>query len=111
MSRTHKDVPVKHRKPRDVYDWLYTTEKVAYLNENDKLRYWYKELPGLKPKKRKEVDLEYHWMTTPSWWTRLTMNRPTRRYYHLLEHEAARVSDLEEFDIPDLKKKPYNYYW
>jgi hypothetical protein len=110
MSRTHKDVPVKHRKPRDVYDYSYNTEKVAYLNENDKLRYWYKELPGLKPKKRKEVDLEYHWMTTPSWWTRLTMNRPTRRQHHLLEHKVL-FCDLEDFDFVDTKKKPFNYYW
>ena len=110
MSRTHKDVPAKHRKPRDVYDWFYATEKVPYLNHNNATRYWYRDLPGMKTKKRKEVDSEYHWMTTPSWWTRLMMNRPARRHYHLLEHKAL-TSDLEDFDFVDLKKKPHNYYW
>lgn len=110
MSRTHKDVPFHHRKPKQTYDWLYGVEKIPYLNENDYKRIWYRDIAGAKAKRRKEVDCEWHWMSTPSWWTRLTMNRPQRRFYHLLEHKALK-SDLEDFDFPDLKKKPHIYYW
>lgn len=110
MSRTHKDVPTKHRKPRQTYDWLYGVEQIPYLRDNTYRRVWYRDVAGAKAKRRKEVDCEYHWMTTPSWWTRLTMNRPQRRYYHLLEHEAL-YKDLEDFDFPDFRKKPHVYYW
>lgn len=108
MSRTHKDVPPHHRKPREIYDWNWDVEKIN-LGPGYPL-FWYKQLPSTKTKKRKEVDCEWHWMSTPSWWTRITMNRPQRRFYHLLEHKAL-MSDLEDFDFPDLKKKPHIYYW
>lgn len=111
MSRTHKDVPTKHRSPKEQYDFLYNTVFEIFTDENGVVHYSRHELPGVKTKKRKHHDTEHHWMSTPSWWTRLTMNRPIRRYYHLLEHEAVRTPDLEELDIPDLKKKPHNYYW
>ena len=108
MSRTYKDVPTKHRKPREVYDWNWDVERIDLGPGYP--RFWHRELPSTKTKKKKEQDTEWHWMSTPSWWTRLTMNKPQRRYYHLLEHEAL-FRDLEEFDFPDLKKKPHIYYY
>lgn len=121
MSRTYKDKPAKFRFP-EKYDIYFGCETVPYTStyksyrtgeEIEYTRYWHRDLPGAKAKKRKEKDYEWHWMSTPSWWTRMTMNRPTRRTYHLLEHEAARtpVEKLEELDIPDLKKKPHIYYY
>lgn len=111
MSRTHKDVPVKHRSPQEIYDFSHGVVREVWVDEDGVVRYRSYDLPGVKTKKPKHKDTEYHWMSTPSWWTRLTMNRPMRRYYHLLEHEATKAEDLEELDIPDLKKKPHNYYW
>ena len=61
-------------------------------------------------KKKRELDTEYHWMSTPGWWTRLMMNKPQRRSEHLLERKAL-VSDIDNFDIPDTGKKPHVYYW
>lgn len=101
MSRTYKDKPYKLKTA-----WQ---QDVIYL-EN-----FYTRLDKTtKTKKRKEVDTEDHWMTTPSWWTRLTMTRPERRANRL--HEVAVVKsidmeDLECFDFPDLGRKPHNYFW
>lgn len=64
-----------------------------------------------KPKKRKEVDSEDHWITTPGWWIKLTMTRPERRGAHLLEKKALRILDIEDVDFPNLGNKPFNYYW
>jgi|688.fasta_scaffold1006310_1 hypothetical protein len=111
MSRTHKDVPIKYKKPREVYDHTYGTIKDIYTNDLDVIFHWHREERGVKTKKRKEVNLEYHWMSTPSWWTRITMTRPLRRHYHLLEHEAVKTNDLEDLDFPDFKNKPFIYYW
>ena len=62
-----------------------------------------------KPKLRKTVDTEDHWMSTPGWWVRLTMNRPQRRAVHLWERKAL-FSDLEELVQP-AKKVAHVYYW
>lgn len=88
MSRTHKDKPSKILYP-------------DYRNES-----------GCK--KRKEVDSEWHWMNTPSWWTRLFMNVPIRREGKAFEKDAVKVIDvelLEDIDKPNVSKKPHKYYW
>ena len=72
---------------------------------------WYIQLPTTKPKLRKEVDTEDHWMSTPSSWTKMMMIRPERRAAHLLEVEALKTADIEDVDFPDLGKKPHIYYW
>lgn len=122
MSRTYKDKPAKFRFP-EAYDWRWSCEKVPYdytyspYGTGDPVtvtRYVYRELPGVKTKKRREVDSEWHWMgSTPSWWTRLTMNRPQRREAHLWEHEVSRtpVDNLEEVDKPNTSHKPHIYYY
>ena len=84
MSRTFKDRPIKF----------------SYSESTD------------KPKKPKEVDTEDHfWSSTPSWWARIMMNRPERRYSKVLVDKVLLVKDLEEVDIPDLAKKPHQYYY
>ena len=121
MSRTYKDKPWKYKNP-EAYDWRWGHEKVPYLSTYknylgqyvEHTKYMYIPIRGIKTKKPRYQDTDWHWYeSTPSWWTRLTMNRPARRYYHLLEHEAERLeqADLEDFDFPDLKKKPHNYYY
>ena len=66
--------------------------------------------PTTKPKRRKGEDVEWHWMSTPSWWTRLVMNRPQRREGRLWERKVH-FEDIEETDPPGVSKKPHIYYW
>ena len=75
--------------------------------------FYYIDLPTTKPKKRKELDTEYHWMSTPSWWTRLTMNRPQRRKCKLWERDALKtcLDSLDDLDKPIISRKPHIYYW
>lgn len=121
MSRTYKDKPQKYKDP-SACDYTWGHEKVPYDHTYHNFRtgeeltvtsYWLRDLPGVKPKRRKELDTEWHWMTTPSWWTRMMMNRPQRRSCHLWEHQAARMDleSLEDLDTPPSGKKPHKYYW
>ena len=66
--------------------------------------------PTTKPKKRRTQDVEWHWMSTPSWWTRLTMNRPQRRAGRLWERKVL-FQDLEDADPPGVSHKPHIYFW
>lgn len=98
MSRTIKDKPSKLLHE-------------AWDKDRVKLSNWYFiDLPTTKAKKRKEVDVEYHWMTTPSSWTRLMMNRPQRRCGHIWEKQIL-VGDIDECDPPGVSRKPHTYYW
>ena len=74
---------------------------------------YYMELPTTKPKQPKHVDTEYHWMSTPSWWTRLVMNRPQRRAGRIWERNAAHTvkEELDVLDTPSVSHKPHQYYW
>lgn len=122
MSRTYKDKPWKFKNP-EAWDWRWGTEKVPYDGESIDIytgkprtvtRYWFRELPGAKTKKRKEIDTNWHWMgSTPSWWTRMMMNRPQRREAHLWEREVEKTpfEELEEVIKPNVSHKPHKYYW
>lgn len=98
MSRTYKD-------RKKTYDYF---QDRIYISE---VGYYY-QLPSTKPLlKRSALPQGWFWYrSTPSWWTRMTMNKPYRRAAKLLERKAI-FSDVEEFDFPDLKKKPHIYYW
>jgi len=98
MSRTYKDKP--HKLKHEPWD-----KDLVHLGD----WYWI-EGPTTKAKKRKEVDHEWHWMTTPGWWVKMTMNKPERRAAHLLERKAL-TSDIEDFEIPDFGRKPHIYFW
>lgn len=100
MSRTFKET----KRRRHFADY-WKQDRVSLEN------FSYLQLPTTKPKLRKEVDSEDHWMSTPSWWTKMTMIKPERRAAHLLEVEILKVADIEEFDFPDLRRKPFCYYW
>lgn len=124
MSRTFKHI--KRVKNKNYYRdrWEAEHYKFEYegkvyswpdYNETTKLvtRYTYLKRPGVLVKKRKEVDSEDHWMSTPSWWTRLTMNKPQRREGRMWEHEVVKscIDVLEEADPPGVGKKPHIYYY
>jgi hypothetical protein len=102
MSRTYKDKPSKLK-----YDaWNKDRERIEGT-------FYYIDLPTTKLKKRKELDTEEHWMSTPAWWTRLTMNRPQRRRCKLWERDALKstLDSLDDLDKPIISRKPHIYYW
>ena len=107
MSRTYKDRPSRVKNPeREIYwntDWIAKSYFGGDWNRSD-----------IFSKKRKEIDTEDHWMSTPSWWTRQFMTRPQRRKIHLWEQEFNKITNtdmLEDEDCPDYKRKPHIYYW
>lgn len=114
MSRTYKDRPYKIQKlePWDkdrvmvrceaiCYDWL-TKEPREYIATR------YLECKTTKTKKRKEVDTEDHWMTTPSWWIHMKHTKPERRKSTMA---VSTIADLEDVDIPNLHKMSHWYFW
>ncbi len=109
MSRTLKDRPsrVQHEPWDKDRSPIYTEYKGCIL------RYSYILNKTTKTKKRRKVDTEWHWMSTPSWWTRLMMNKPQRRAGSIWERKAVLTdfSSLLELDTPGVGRKPHVYYW
>ena len=71
MSRTYKDRPFKIRFPEDQWDY-------KYYRVGDRWYFNYLAYPGVLTKKKKNVDTDWHGMTTPSWFIREFMNQPQR---------------------------------
>lgn len=88
MSRTDKDKKYKVRYGEDAF----------ITNEPD------------RKKRKKSYNPIFAW-ATPSWWTRIVMNRPQRRDEHLWEKKVLIAEDLEEVDAPDCGKWPLKYYY
>ncbi len=100
MSRTIKDKPYS------------LVHKGYWLQDQIPLEYYgYRLGKTTKPKKRKEVDTEDHWMSTPGWWVKMMMTKPERRNAHLLEKKVLRTEDIDDVDFPDLGRKPHVYFW
>jgi hypothetical protein len=113
MSRTYKDKPykLKHRPwDTDTESFRYVAEGLDWYTKELRtyLGFGHLELPTTKTKKRKEVDTEDHWMTTPGWWNRMMVTRPERKRVNSM---LKTVSDVEEVDIPDCGRKPHIYFW
>jgi hypothetical protein len=107
MSRTLKDKNWKLKFPE--LDYRFDSVKIT---SDDSYNIRYIQLPGVKPKKKRELDTDWHWLnTTPSWWTRLMMNRPQRRAGHIWEHKVLREPDLWDTDPPGVSHKPHVYYY
>lgn len=105
MSRTYKDRPSKIRYPEEQWDNRYYRSgyrKFSFL-----------EYRGVLTKKKKCVDTENHWMTTPSWFIREFMNQPQRARGKQWEKKIVKVSfdDIIDVDYPDVSRKPHIYYW
>lgn len=115
MSRTYKDKPSKLKgdawgKDREYYN--YTRVWVTYSGELVEHEWKaYMETKTTKTKKRKEVDTEDHWTSTPGWHIRMWMNKPQRRKHHLQEKACLKAIDIEEVDFPELGRKPHIYFW
>lgn len=99
MSRTYKDKPAKF-----VYE-PYTKDMIPTEG------YGYRLTKTTKTKKRKEVDTEYHWMNTPSWWVHEFMQVPQRAAGKVWEKKVLKEIDLEDTDPPGVSRKPHMYYW
>jgi hypothetical protein len=118
MSRTYKHTKEANLKRYYKARWDYEYETYEYLGkvysfpelvvEEFKVRTCYLKKAGVITKKKKNVDSEYHWMTTPSWWNRMQHTRPERRSVKVA---LSQVSDVEEVDIPDTGRKPHQYFW
>ncbi len=107
MSRTLKDRKWELKFPE--LGWQFDSIKIT-SDSSYSVRYI--KLPGVKTKKRKEVDTDWHWLRgSPSWWTRLTMNRPQRRAGHMWEQKVLLETDLENTDPPSVSYKPHVYYY
>jgi len=104
MSRTYKD----NKRVRHWNDY-WMQDRVIVEG------YGYRFTKTTKPKLRKAVDTEDHWMSTPSWWTHLFMIKPQRRAGRLWESEFINSDismwSLEEADAPGVSHKPHSYYW
>lgn len=91
MSRTTKDMNILLRIP----DYYMGLEGIA----------------GSLTKKRKNFNHYIHGMATPSWWTRMRMNRPQRRKAHLWERKVVTSLVIDEtLDSPGVSKKPFIYF-
>ena len=108
MSRTYKDRPARINYPEEQWDYRYDV-----WGQRDFFSLRYLERRGVLTKKKKNVDTDHHWMSTPSWWTRLTMNRPQRRNNRIWEDTVVGkgVDELDTEDPPVIGKKPHIYYW
>lgn len=100
MARTFNTTPEKYKYPAYDADYVYIPGTWYHI--------WAKTS---KPKQRKTVDYEWHWMGTPGWWIRCMMTKPQRRAVSIWERKAVTSNDLEEVDTPPHGRKPHVYYW
>jgi hypothetical protein len=81
----------------------------TYKDHPSKLKYQDYNSDAEKPKKKKQEDTEWHWMSTPSQWNKIMNNRPERK---AVKNQLKVVpTDVEEVDVPDTGYKPHVYYW
>ena len=116
MSRTYKDKPDKLRHDA----WDTDTIKVPAIRTHiiwetkeqvERPCFVSIQLPSTKAKKRKRVDTEWHWMSTPSWWNHIMHTKKRRRKAKLWEASVLKALDLEEVDKPNESNKPHQYFW
>ena len=131
MSRTYKDKKLELKYPEWKYDYdnveyfsyevirthynVLTSEGLQRMEYPEPKKFVYTKYiqgPTRKAKKKRHVITQFYHMyqSSPSWWTRMMMNRPKRRACRVWERKVL-FSDVEEADCPDFKNKPYNYYW
>ena len=125
MSRTYKHT--KEAKLKRYYKARWETEHDKYVYQgttyylqelNDVVpeyvtRTMYLKKAGVLTKKKKVVDSEHHWMTTPSWWNNLFHTRPIRGKFRnfCLNAVKSGTDTLEEMLEPEDSKNPHKYFW
>ena len=109
MSRTYKDMPSRVTHPEEAFDF----DRLLVYEGKHSWNCIYLQKAGVKTKKKKNVDTEHHWMTTPSWFIHDFMNQPQRIRSKQWEREIVKVpiDNLDECEAPPLGKKPHIYYW
>jgi len=113
MSRTYKDKSWKYELERNTE----TRARVPYIRSYTDWTGVYKEhssyiwldIPGVKTKKPR-THFTRHYMSTPSWWTRLMMGKPQRREGRIWERKVL-FQDLQETDPPQVGCKPHIYFY
>ena len=77
--------------------------------------YYSLETKTTKPKVRKEIDNDVHWMHTPNWWIHYKMDKPQRRASKVWEASMKNTyipsEELEQEDPPLIGRKPHIYFW
>ncbi len=119
MSRTYKDRPSRVRFPREneyfPVPYIRVGRNWKTGEYEERLGWYFIKKPTALPKKRRTDDSEWHWQSTPSWWTRIFMNRPQRIASKRWEREIVKYSfwDIanDDFDPPLIGDKPHTYYW
>lgn len=100
MSRTYKDI--SRRKHFNTY-W----QQDHILLES----FGWRLAKTTKPKLRKELDTEDHYLSGgPSWWNNLFHTRPIRRKFRDYCSILLGSSDLEVLEPLD-SNKPHQYYY
>lgn len=101
MSRSYKDKPSKLRFDLYMKDWILVEP------------YGYRQGKTTKLKKRKEVDTEEHWQTTPSWWNNLFHTRPIRGNFRIFLTNVVKsdIAEIENMLEPTDSKSPHKYFW
>lgn len=64
-------------------------------------------------KKKERLFKPWFWFqATPSWWTRLTMNKPQRRQGSIWQRNTKKtaIEDLKDTDVPSVSRKPHQYF-
>lgn len=102
MSRTYKDI--SRRKHFNTY-W----QQDHVLLEG----FGWRLAKTTKPKLRKRVDTEDHWMTTPSWWNNLFHTRPIRGRFRNYTKSVVRcpIEYIENLVEPLDSNKPHKYFY
>lgn len=102
MSRTYKDN--KRRRHFNSY-WMQDHILVEGFG--------WRLAKTTKPKLRKEVDTEDHWMTTPSWWNRLFHTKPIRGKFRRYTADVVgrSLDSISSILEPLDSNKPHKYFW
>ena len=118
MSRTYKDKPYKLRYGSWNQDWMRLPYLKVYIpwgetEEKAVSSFYGLQLPTTKPKLRKEVDSEGHWMSTPSWWNNTYHTRPKRAKFRNFTSDTVKLSldAIEDVIEPVDSNKPHCYFW
>jgi len=118
MSRTYKDRPSRVRFPEhkidDKYENFQYELETPFINWKGQLQthsIYSTKRAGYLPKKKRRADTEWHWQSTPSWWTNLYMNRPQRQASNQYMRQLSLDIDLDEVDPPLVGNKPHIYFW
>jgi hypothetical protein len=116
MSKTYKDkrnYEFRHRNWQGDEVRIPYIANVTYWNGEveERTKFFYLKQPTTKPKVKKLVDNEWHWLrAAPSWWVRDFMTAPKRASVRNWKRSLT-LENIDDADCPDYGNKPHHYYW